>query len=123
MDLSSRDSAIKFGMGRYRQASGLLEQLGDELSRFGNKALVIAGERSWGAVRDRLVPVFEESKIETSLVIWKGACCAEGARELSDRAAEIDAHSHQRCPVRTGGMYERNVHTRWSQGCYMALWT
>lgn len=91
MDLSSRDSAIKFGMGRYRQAPGLLEQLGDELARFGDKALVIAGERSWEAVKDRLVPVLEESAIEVSLAIWKGACCAEGARELSGKAKEIGA--------------------------------
>ena len=91
MDLSACDSAIKFGMGRYRQGVGLLEQLGDELARFGDRALVIAGERSWKAVEERLAPVLDSSGISYELVIWKGACCAEGARELSGRAASFDA--------------------------------
>lgn len=86
MDLSARDTAIKFGMGRFRLERGLLEQLGDEISSFGKKVLVIAGPRSWGAVEERLVPSMQSSEIQWDLVIWKGACSSQGAHELADRA-------------------------------------
>lgn len=91
-DLSACDSAIKFGMGRFRLERGLLEQLGEEIAAFGKRLLVIAGERSWKAVEDRLAPSLEGAGIEWDLVIWTGACSAKGARELAERARQFGAN-------------------------------
>ncbi len=82
------DTAIKFGAGRVRCEEGLLEQLGDELKRFGNKMLIVAGPRSWDAVKDRLVPSMEAAGLEWQLEIWTGWCSYEAAEELSAKALE-----------------------------------
>lgn len=37
------DNAYKFGAGRYLQEAGALNLVGNEVARFGKKALVIAG--------------------------------------------------------------------------------
>ena len=41
------DNAYKFGAGRYLQEAGALNLVGNEVARFGKKALVIAGPRAW----------------------------------------------------------------------------
>ena len=40
------DNAYKFGAGRYLQEAGALNLVGNEVARFGKKALVIAGPRA-----------------------------------------------------------------------------
>lgn len=82
------DTAIKFGAGRVRCEQGLLEQLGEEFKRFGNKMLIVAGPRSWDAVKDRLVPSMEAAGVSWQLEIWTGWCCYEGAEELAAKAHE-----------------------------------
>ena len=52
------DNAYKFGAGRYLQEAGALNLVGNEVARFGKKALVIAGPRAWAAT---------EGKVEKSL--------------------------------------------------------
>lgn len=90
-DLSARDSAIKFGSGRYRQEQGLLAQLGEEIARFGTRVLVIAGTRSWAAVEPALASSMQAAGVTWDLVIWTGACSAEAARELAARAQAFGA--------------------------------
>lgn len=51
MEKVTLDPAIKFGAGRYRQEKNLLEECGKEISRFGKRAFIIAGNRSWDAVK------------------------------------------------------------------------
>ena len=82
------DTAIKFGAGRVRCEQGLLEQLGEELKRFGSKMLIVAGPRSWDAVKDRLVPSMEAAGVDWQLEIWTGWCCYEAAEELAAKAHE-----------------------------------
>ena len=82
------DTAIKFGAGRVRCEQGLLEQLGEEFKRFGDKMLIVAGPRSWDAVKDRLVPSMEAAGVAWQLEIWTGWCCYEGAEELAAKAHE-----------------------------------
>ena len=53
MEKVTLDPAIKFGAGRYRQEKNLLEECGKEISRFGKRAFIIAGNRAWDAVKDR----------------------------------------------------------------------
>ena len=90
-NLSARDSAIKFGMGRFRLEEGLLEKVGEEIVRFGKKVLIIAGERAWDAVEERLIPSLKDSGLEWELVIWKGACSSQGAHELAKIAHAFGA--------------------------------
>ena len=59
MEKVTLDPAIKFGAGRYRQEKNLLEECGKEISRFGKRAFVIAGNRAWDAVKERMIPGFE----------------------------------------------------------------
>ena len=80
------DPAIKFGAGRVRCEQGLIPQLGEEFARFGKKMLIVAGPRSWDAVKDQLVPSMEAAGVEYQLEIYTGWCSFEGAQELADKA-------------------------------------
>ncbi len=90
-DFAKKDSAIKFGAGRYRQEQGLLEKLGEEIARFGTRLLIIAGNHSWAAVEARLVPSLEAANIVWDLVIWEEACSELAARKLAERAHSFHA--------------------------------
>lgn len=80
------DPAIKFGAGRVRCESNLIPQLGEEFARVGKKMLIVAGPRSWDAVKDALVPSMEAAGVGYQLEIYNGWCCFEGAQELADKA-------------------------------------
>ena len=82
------DPAIKFGAGRYRQEEHLLEECGKEIARFGKKLYIIAGKRSWEAVRERLVPGMEEEKLEYVLEIYPGTCSYEAAKEYAEKCIQ-----------------------------------
>lgn len=75
------DSAIKFGAGRYRQDRGVLEACGEEIRRFGKKAYIIAGPRAFEAVKERLLPGFEQSGLDYTVEIYEGECSYEAAAE------------------------------------------
>lgn len=77
------DAAIKFGAGRYRQERGILEVCGEEIRRFGKKAYVIAGEKAWNAVKDRILPGFQRAGLSYVLEIYHGQCSYESAKEMS----------------------------------------
>lgn len=85
-DQPKLDPAIKFGAGRVRCERALLPQLGEEFARFGKKMLVVAGPRSWDAVKDQLVPSMEAAGVDHQLEIYTGWCSFEGAQELADKA-------------------------------------
>ena len=44
------DLAIKIGCGRYRQEANLMEKAGEEIKRFSNNVLIVAGKRAFDAV-------------------------------------------------------------------------
>lgn len=67
MEKVTLDPAIKFGAGRYRQEKNLLEECGKEISRFGKRVFIIAGNRAWDAVKERMIPGFEKAGIEYEL--------------------------------------------------------
>lgn len=79
------DTAIKFGAGRYRQGTGILEVCGEEVRRFGKRPFVLAGPRAWQAVKDRLVPAFEAAGLDYVLELYTGPCSYEAAAEYADR--------------------------------------
>ncbi len=79
------DTAIKFGAGRYRQGTGILEVCGEEIRRFGKKAFVLAGPRAWQAVRDRLVPGFEAARLDYVVTLYTGPCSYEAAADYARR--------------------------------------
>ncbi len=83
------DTAIKFGAGRYRQEMGLLEQLGEEISRFGKRIFIVAGKRSFDAVKERLVPAIEEAGLEYFVNIYAGMCSYESAAEYGQMCQEL----------------------------------
>ena len=79
------DPAIKYGAGRYRQEKNLLEECGKEISRFGKKAFIIAGNRAWNAVKERMIPGFEKAGLEYELHLYGGKCSYEAAREYAEK--------------------------------------
>ena len=85
------DTAIKFGAGRVRCEQGLLPQLGEEIARFGKKVLIVAGPRSWDAVKDQLEPALKEAGVDYQLEIWTGWCSNEAADELTEKAHAFGA--------------------------------
>lgn len=84
MEKVTLDPAIKFGAGRYRQEKNLLEECGKEISRFGKRVFIIAGNRAWDAVKERMIPGFEKAGIEYELHLYSGKCSYEAAREYAD---------------------------------------
>ena len=80
------DTAIKFGAGRVRAEQGLIAQLGEEMARFGKKMFIVAGPRSWDAVKEQLEPSRKAAGVEWELEIYTGWCCYEGAEELAAKA-------------------------------------
>lgn len=85
MEKVTLDPAIKFGAGRYRQEKNLLEECGKEISRFGKRAFIIAGNRAWDAVKERMIPGFEKAGLEYELHLYSGKCSYEAAREYAEK--------------------------------------
>lgn len=79
------DTAIKFGAGRYRQDKNILEICGEEISRFGKKAFVIAGKTAFEKTKERLLLGFEKVGLDYEIAIYQGVCSYEGARMLADQ--------------------------------------
>lgn len=77
------DSAIKFGAGRYRQGSDILEACGEEIARFSKKPYIIAGKRAWDAVKERLVPSLEKAGLDYVLEIYGRKCSYESSERLA----------------------------------------
>ena len=89
MEKVTLDPAIKFGAGRYRQEKNLLEECGKEISRFGKRAFIIAGNRAWDAVKERMIPGFEKAGLEYELHLYGGKCSYEAAREYAEKCKEL----------------------------------
>lgn len=85
-DQPQLDPAVKFGAGRVRCEQNLIPQLGEEFARRGHKMFIVAGPRSWDAVKDALVPSMAAAGVDHVLEIYTGWCCFEGAQELADKA-------------------------------------
>ena len=85
MEKVTLDPAIKFGAGRYRQEKNLLEECGKEISRFGKRAFIIAGNRAWDAVKERMISGFEKAGLEYELHLYGGKCSYEAAREYAEK--------------------------------------
>ena len=85
MEKVTLDPAIKFGAGRYRQEKNLLEECGKEISRFGKRAFIIAGNRAWDAVKERMIPGFKKAGLEYELHLYGGKCSYEAAREYAEK--------------------------------------
>lgn len=82
------DLAIKIGCGRYRQEANLMEKAGEEIKRFSNNVLIVAGKRAFDAVKDKLLVSLDKEEIRYEIVIHTGACCYEAAKEYSDLMIE-----------------------------------
>ncbi len=117
--------------GRYVQAEGALDQLGEEIERLGNKALAIAGGTASGSLVPPLLPNWRE-RIEVSVERFGGECSdgeiqrltrlaqsrdcdvvvalgggspfASGAQTVWERAAQP---CHELCPGRRTGLFCR----------------
>lgn len=79
------DTAIKFGAGRYRQGTDIMEVCGEEIARFGRHVFIVTGSRSWAAVEKRLVPSLEKAGVTFVKECYEGPCSYEAAREYADR--------------------------------------
>lgn len=79
------DTAIKFGAGRYRQGTGILEICGEEVARFGKKPFIVAGRRAFDAVKDRLLPGFEKAGLSWTVEIYDGQCSYEAAEQIAPK--------------------------------------
>lgn len=79
------DTAIKFGAGRYRQGTGILEVCGEEVAQFGKKPFIVAGRRAFDAVKDRLLPGFEKAGLSWTVEIYDGQCSYEAAEQIAQK--------------------------------------
>ena len=78
------DTAIKFGAGRYRQGTDILEACGEEIARFGKHVFIVTGPRSWAAVEDRLTASMAQAGLSWVVKFYSGPCSYEAAREYAD---------------------------------------
>ena len=83
------DTAIKFGAGRYRQGVGILEEVGEEVRRFGSHVFLVAGPRAFAAVEDRLTASLKKAGVTYELAIYEGWCSYEGAAEYAKKCQEL----------------------------------
>lgn len=67
-----KDIAYKFGCGRYRQEAGLLDEAGDEITRFGRKAVIVGGKTALGLTKERLEKSLEKAGVEYRVVSYAG---------------------------------------------------
>lgn len=79
------DTAIKFGAGRYRQGTDILEVCGEEIARFGKHVFIVTGQRSWAAVESRLVPALEKAGVSFVKEYYQGPCSYEAAEEYAQK--------------------------------------
>ena len=69
----------------FHTLQNLLEECGKEISRFGKRAFIIAGNRAWDAVKERIIPGFEKAGLEYELHLYGGKCSYEAAREYAEK--------------------------------------
>ena len=50
-----------------------MKSSGKEISRFGKRAFIIAGNRAWDAVKERMIPGFEKAGLEYELHLYGGS--------------------------------------------------
>lgn len=75
------DNAYKFGAGRYLQEAGALNLVGNEVARFGKKALVIAGPRAWAATEGKVEKSLRDADVAFELSIYPDQNTYERAKE------------------------------------------
>lgn len=84
------EESFRFGAGRYLQDMQLLERCGEEILRFGTRAFVITGEKSWAAVSNRLVPSLTQSNIAWNIHIFN-----EYPNSAATEAYQVEAAQFQ----------------------------
>lgn len=82
------DTAIKFGAGRYRQGSDILECCGEEIARFGKHIFIVTGPRAWAAVQTRLTASMEKAGLQWVVKFYDGPCSYEAAEEYGKLCQE-----------------------------------
>lgn len=82
------DTAIKFGAGRYRQGSDILECCGEEIARFGKHIFIVTGPRAWAAVQTRLTASMEKAGLQWVVKFYDGPCSYETAEEYGKLCQE-----------------------------------
>jgi glycerol dehydrogenase len=73
--------------GRYVQSEGALADLGEEVSRLGNNALMVAG----GTAKDSIIPLFLPGwgeRFRVSMGRFGGECCDEEIERLTEAAKQ-----------------------------------
>ena len=78
------DSAYKFGCGRYRQEKEMISKAGEEIKRFGKRALIIGGPTAISITKDKLCKSLHENNVEYEICIYKGHCSYTGAGKISE---------------------------------------
>lgn len=74
---------IFLGSGRYLQAPGAIQYVGRETHYFGHKAIVVAGDTSWGVVGDKIEASLGAADIEHRRLTFSGYCGEENTAKIS----------------------------------------
>ena len=78
---------------KYFRGKKVLEQIGDACKPIGDKVILISGEKSLPAVKERLVKSLEESGMEIIDTFWYGGECSWGnINELSEKVSSSRAN-------------------------------
>ncbi len=82
---------IFLGSGRYLQAPGAIQHVGRETRYFGSKAIVVAGDISWGIVGDKVRASLDAAGISHARFRFEGYCCPENTAEMTAAIKAFDA--------------------------------
>lgn len=78
------DRAFKFGAGRYIQQPDAIDITGEEIAKFGKKALVIGGPTAIGIVKERMTNSMKAAGVEYEFIEYPGYTTREKANELAE---------------------------------------
>ena len=82
---------IFLGSGRYLQAAGAVQYVGRETRYFGQKALVVAGDTSWGVVGEKIMASLEAVGIEYRRFSFSGYCGEDNTQKMTSAIKDFDA--------------------------------
>ncbi len=82
---------IFLGSGRYLQASGAIEYVGRETGYFGHKAIVVAGDTSWGIVGDKIIASLKRYDIEYFRYPFSGYCGEDNTLKITKGIKDFGA--------------------------------
>lgn len=85
------DRLIQLSAGRTHLGENAIHSLGDEVSRLGKRALVLADETVWQEIRDEISAELDQAGMEWGLMFHTGHCCPRAYERTREQACSMAA--------------------------------